>query len=168
VHAACALTPSRRAGAARVRAQYFVSSGFAFVHADSSTDVCAVEAVPLEQLDHDAVKQARAQRSRRRAHVWPRQAGAARATPARGTPRCCCACCHTRSQALRLRLPCCAAALSPLASLLAAAAAPRACPFRTQRSRRAACVIADARAHPPLALRARLASLRGWLTTRRS
>ncbi len=41
-------------------AQYFVSSGFAFVHADSTTDVCAVEAVPLEQLDHDAVKQARA------------------------------------------------------------------------------------------------------------
>jgi len=38
-------------------AQYFVSSGFAFVHADSSTDVCAVEAVPLEQLDHEAVKQ---------------------------------------------------------------------------------------------------------------
>ena len=39
------------------RAQYFVSSGFAFVHADSTTDVCAVEAVPLEQLDGDAVKQ---------------------------------------------------------------------------------------------------------------
>ena len=38
-------------------AQYFVSSGFALVHADSSTDVCAVEAVPLEQLDHEAVKQ---------------------------------------------------------------------------------------------------------------
>ena len=37
--------------------QFFVSSGFAFVHADSSTDVCAVEAVPLEQLDPDAVKQ---------------------------------------------------------------------------------------------------------------
>lgn len=27
------------------------------MHADSSTDVCAVEAVPLEQLDPDAVKQ---------------------------------------------------------------------------------------------------------------
>ena len=37
--------------------QYFVSSGFAFVHADSTTDVCAVEAVPLEQLDGEAVKQ---------------------------------------------------------------------------------------------------------------
>ena len=37
--------------------KYFVSSGFAFIHADSSTDVCAVEAVPLEQLDHEAVKQ---------------------------------------------------------------------------------------------------------------
>lgn len=39
------------------RPQYFVSSGFAFVHADSTTDICAVEAVPLEQLDHEAVKQ---------------------------------------------------------------------------------------------------------------
>lgn len=38
-------------------AQYFVSSGFAFIHGDSSTDVCAVEAVPLETLDHEAVKQ---------------------------------------------------------------------------------------------------------------
>ena len=36
--------------------QYFVSSGFAFVHADSSTDICAVEAVPVEQLDAEAVK----------------------------------------------------------------------------------------------------------------
>lgn len=27
------------------------------MHADSSADVCAVEAVPLEQLDHEAVKQ---------------------------------------------------------------------------------------------------------------
>lgn len=34
-----------------------MSSGFAFVHADSTTDICAVEAVPLEQLDHEAVKQ---------------------------------------------------------------------------------------------------------------
>jgi len=38
-------------------AQYFVSSGFAFVNADSTTDVCAVEAVPLEELDPEAVKQ---------------------------------------------------------------------------------------------------------------
>ena len=37
--------------------QYFVSSGFAFIHADSTTDVCAVEAVPLEQLNPDSVKQ---------------------------------------------------------------------------------------------------------------
>jgi F-type H+-transporting ATPase subunit delta len=33
-----------------------VSSGFAFVHADSSTDIVAVEAFPLEQLDPEAVK----------------------------------------------------------------------------------------------------------------
>ena len=36
--------------------KYFVSSGFAFVHADSSTDVCAVEAVKLDELDADAVR----------------------------------------------------------------------------------------------------------------
>lgn len=36
--------------------KYFVSSGFAFIHADSSTDICAVEAIPLEQLDGEAVK----------------------------------------------------------------------------------------------------------------
>ena len=35
--------------------QYFVSSGFAFIRR-SSTDICAVEAVPLEQLDGEAVK----------------------------------------------------------------------------------------------------------------
>jgi F-type H+-transporting ATPase subunit delta len=33
---------------------YFVSSGFAFVQTDR-TDVCAVEAVKLEDIDHDAV-----------------------------------------------------------------------------------------------------------------
>ena len=38
--------------------QYFVSSGFAFVHANSVTDVMAVEAVPVEQLDGEAVKKA--------------------------------------------------------------------------------------------------------------
>lgn len=37
--------------------KYFVSSGFAFIHANSSAEVCAVEAVPLEQLDHSIVKQ---------------------------------------------------------------------------------------------------------------
>ena len=36
--------------------KYFVSSGFAFVHADSSTDVCAVEAVKLDDLDPEAVR----------------------------------------------------------------------------------------------------------------
>ena len=36
--------------------KFFVSSGFAFVHADSSTDVCAVEAVKLEDLDPEAVR----------------------------------------------------------------------------------------------------------------
>jgi F-type H+-transporting ATPase subunit delta len=35
--------------------KYFVSSGFAFVHANSMLDVCAIEAVPLEDLDHTAV-----------------------------------------------------------------------------------------------------------------
>mmetsp|Transcript_11896 Transcript_11896/g.51224 ORF Transcript_11896/g.51224 Transcript_11896/m.51224 type:complete len:215 (+) Transcript_11896:73-717(+) len=38
--------------------KYFVSSGFAFVHANSVTDVMAVEAVPVEQLDGEAVKKA--------------------------------------------------------------------------------------------------------------
>ena len=36
--------------------KYFVSSGFAFVHSDSSADVCAVEAVKLDDLDPEAVK----------------------------------------------------------------------------------------------------------------
>mmetsp|Transcript_24319 Transcript_24319/g.76604 ORF Transcript_24319/g.76604 Transcript_24319/m.76604 type:complete len:217 (-) Transcript_24319:156-806(-) len=36
--------------------KYFVSSGFAFVHANSTCDVVAVEAVPLEDLDLDMVK----------------------------------------------------------------------------------------------------------------
>ena len=31
--------------------KYFVSSGFAFVHNDSTADVCAVEAVKLDDLD---------------------------------------------------------------------------------------------------------------------
>ena len=37
--------------------QYFVSSGFAFIHADSTAEVCAVEAVPLDQIDPAAVKE---------------------------------------------------------------------------------------------------------------
>ena len=36
--------------------KYFVSSGFAFVHADSTADVVAVEAVKLEELDTEAVR----------------------------------------------------------------------------------------------------------------
>lgn len=36
--------------------KFFVSSGFAFVHADSSTDLCAVEAVKVEDLDPEAVR----------------------------------------------------------------------------------------------------------------
>lgn len=36
--------------------KFFVSSGFAFVHADSSADVVAVEAVKLEDLDTEAVR----------------------------------------------------------------------------------------------------------------
>lgn len=37
--------------------KFFVSSGFAFIHANSTAEVCAVEAVPLEQLDAAAVEQ---------------------------------------------------------------------------------------------------------------
>lgn len=36
--------------------KYFVSSGFAFVHENSVTEVCAVEAVPLEDLDAEVVR----------------------------------------------------------------------------------------------------------------
>ena len=36
--------------------KYFVSSGFAFVHADSSAEVCAVEAVKVSDLDPEAVR----------------------------------------------------------------------------------------------------------------
>jgi F-type H+-transporting ATPase subunit delta len=36
-------------------AKYFVSSGFAFVHANSTLDVCAIEAVSLDDLDQSAV-----------------------------------------------------------------------------------------------------------------
>ncbi|PSC75138.1 exostosin-like glycosyltransferase [Micractinium conductrix] len=36
--------------------KFFVSGGFAFVHADSTADVCAVEAVPVGDLDIDAVR----------------------------------------------------------------------------------------------------------------
>lgn len=36
--------------------KYFVSGGFAFVHPDSSADICAVEAVKVTDLDVDAVR----------------------------------------------------------------------------------------------------------------
>eukprot|EP00243_Klebsormidium_subtile_P003904 TRINITY_DN17547_c0_g1_i1.p1 TRINITY_DN17547_c0_g1~~TRINITY_DN17547_c0_g1_i1.p1 ORF type:complete len:203 (-),score=70.64 TRINITY_DN17547_c0_g1_i1:257-865(-) len=36
--------------------KFFVSSGFAFIHANSVTDVIAVEAVPLDRLDPEEVK----------------------------------------------------------------------------------------------------------------
>jgi len=36
--------------------KYFVSGGFAFVHPDSSADICAVEAVRVSDLDADAVR----------------------------------------------------------------------------------------------------------------
>lgn len=36
--------------------KYFVAGGFAFVHADSSADICAVEAVKISDLDADAVR----------------------------------------------------------------------------------------------------------------
>lgn len=38
--------------------KFFVSGGFAFVHPNSVTDICAVEAAPLDQFDGAAVKQA--------------------------------------------------------------------------------------------------------------
>jgi F-type H+-transporting ATPase subunit delta len=39
-----------------VNTKYFVSSGFAFAHADSSVDILAVEAVPVEDLDETVVR----------------------------------------------------------------------------------------------------------------
>lgn len=36
--------------------KYFVSGGFSFTHANSVTDLSAVEAVKLEDLDEDAVR----------------------------------------------------------------------------------------------------------------
>ena len=43
---------------------YFVSGGFAFVHSDSSADVSAVEAVPLDDLDEAAVRSGTAEAER--------------------------------------------------------------------------------------------------------
>lgn len=36
--------------------KYFVSSGFAFIHANSVLDVCAIEGVPLDKIDPEEVK----------------------------------------------------------------------------------------------------------------
>jgi F-type H+-transporting ATPase subunit delta len=36
--------------------KFFVSSGFAFVHADSTAEVCAIEAFPVEDLDQKTVE----------------------------------------------------------------------------------------------------------------
>jgi len=36
--------------------KYFVSSGFAFVHANSYADIIAVEAVPIDQIDPTLVQ----------------------------------------------------------------------------------------------------------------
>ena len=36
--------------------KYFVSSGFAFVHSNSTADVCAVEAVKISELDTEAIR----------------------------------------------------------------------------------------------------------------
>jgi F0F1-type ATP synthase epsilon subunit len=38
--------------------KYFVSGGFAFVHPNSVTDICVLEAATLDQFDSTAVKQA--------------------------------------------------------------------------------------------------------------
>uniref|UniRef100_A0A0D6R6J7 ATP synthase F1 complex delta/epsilon subunit N-terminal domain-containing protein n=1 Tax=Araucaria cunninghamii TaxID=56994 RepID=A0A0D6R6J7_ARACU len=36
--------------------KYFISSGFAFIHANSFTDIIAVEAVPLDRIDPEQVQ----------------------------------------------------------------------------------------------------------------
>ncbi|KAG9140649.1 hypothetical protein Leryth_006844 [Lithospermum erythrorhizon] len=41
--------------------KYFVSSGFAFVHANSIADIIAIEAVPIEQVDQAAVQKSLAE-----------------------------------------------------------------------------------------------------------
>lgn len=38
--------------------KFFIAGGFAFVHANSVTDVCVTEAASLDKFDHAAVKQA--------------------------------------------------------------------------------------------------------------
>lgn len=41
--------------------QYFVSSGFAFVHANSVADVVAIEAIPLDRFDPEEVRKGEAE-----------------------------------------------------------------------------------------------------------
>ncbi|GAA0153128.1 ATP synthase [Lithospermum erythrorhizon] len=41
--------------------KYFVSSGFAFVHANSIADIIAIEAVPIEQVDQAVVQKSLAE-----------------------------------------------------------------------------------------------------------
>ncbi|KAK4410921.1 ATP synthase subunit delta', mitochondrial, partial [Sesamum angolense] len=36
--------------------KYFISSGFVFIHSNSVTDIIAIEAVPIEQVDPDSVQ----------------------------------------------------------------------------------------------------------------
>jgi F-type H+-transporting ATPase subunit delta len=38
--------------------KFFVSGGFAFVHPNATTDICVLEAAPLDQFDGAAVKSA--------------------------------------------------------------------------------------------------------------
>eukprot|EP00294_Goniomonas_avonlea_P014764 CAMPEP_0114554022 /NCGR_PEP_ID=MMETSP0114-20121206/7984_1 /TAXON_ID=31324 /ORGANISM="Goniomonas sp, Strain m" /LENGTH=162 /DNA_ID=CAMNT_0001739033 /DNA_START=17 /DNA_END=505 /DNA_ORIENTATION=- len=38
------------------KTNYFVSSGFAVVNPDSTADICALEAVPVDDLDKDIIK----------------------------------------------------------------------------------------------------------------
>lgn len=62
----------------------FVSSGFAFVHPNSTADVCAVEAVKLDELDPEAVRAG--------LQVWDQQRSKAGGT-------CACSKCNTLAAA---------------------------------------------------------------------
>lgn len=52
--------------------KYFVSGGFAFVHPNSVTDICVLEAATLDQFDSTAVKQALQVGGRQRGGVGAR------------------------------------------------------------------------------------------------
>lgn len=45
--------------------KYFVSSGFAFIHANSVADIIAVEAVPIDQIDPSLVQKGLAEFSQK-------------------------------------------------------------------------------------------------------